>query len=424
MLNRTKAPEKQTIKDIKLKEVKTSYLSNGIPLHYLNAGDQSVVRLEIAFSAGSWREDKNGISYFATNMLNEGTKKYSAEEIANYIDQYGAFIDFEPGIDYTFITLYSLNKYLENLIPFLQELISDSIFPEVEFNSLKEIKIQNIRINQQKNNVVATQSFRQTLFGPEHPYGRILDEEAAAKIDRNDAMNFYKDFMSNNFELIISGNVTKKEINLIEKVFGQKTLNPVKLGSFPRIINTKKEHQLIEKTESLQSSIRVGNQLNISKAHKDYAPLMLVNEILGGYFGSRLMRNIREEKGYTYGIHSNVVTLKHQGYFVIGTDVKKEFTKNTINEIYKEIEILQTELIKAEELETVKNYMLGSFLASINTPFALTDKFKSIYFNNLNYDFYKNYIQSIKEVDAETIRRLAGRYLNKESMLEVIVGGI
>ena len=167
---------------------------------------------------------------------------------------------------------------------------------------------------------------------------------------------------------------------------------------------------LIEKEGAIQSSIRMGKHL-MTRKHPDYFPMLLLNEILGGYFGSRLMKNIREEKGLTYGISSNLALFTQAGYFVIGTDVKREFTQQTIDEIQKEIKILQTELVSENELETVKNYMVGSFAGSLNTPFDIADRYKVIFSENLPLDFYKNYIPNIQQISAIQLLETANKYL-------------
>ena len=135
------------------------------------------------------------------------------------------------------------------------------------------------------------------------------------------------------------------------------------------------------------------------------------------------MKNIREDKGYTYGIHANFVTLKNAGYLAIGTDVKKEHTANTIEEIHKEIRLLNTELVEVEELNSVKNYLLGSFINSINTPFAIADKFKTIHFNNLDYSFYDKYIDSILHINSSQIQDVGKKYFDVNSLSEVVIGG-
>jgi len=171
----------------------------------------------------------------------------------------------------------------------------------------------------------------------------------------------------------------------------------------------------------MQSAVRLGKIL-FNRTHKDYPKLQIVNTILGGYFGSRLMKNIREDKGYTYGIGSALISQKETGYFTIVSEVNSEFSKATLNEIYKEIEILQTELVPKEELEVVKSYMLGRLLRSVDGPFALSETFLSIWLYNLDWDYYRNYINTIKNISSEDIKDLANLYLDKNTLLTVVSG--
>jgi len=144
--------------------------------------------------------------------------------------------------------------------------------------------------------------------------------------------------------------------------------------------------------------------------------------VFGGYFGSRLMANIREDKGYTYGIGSAMVSFRHAGYFTISTEVGAEVTKDAIKEIYFELNKLQTEKISENELSLIRNYMLGTFLRSIDGPFALADRFKGIYFNGLNYDYYERYVETIKSITPKQLQDLANKYLKKDEMIELVVG--
>jgi predicted Zn-dependent peptidase len=159
-----------------------------------------------------------------------------------------------------------------------------------------------------------------------------------------------------------------------------------------------------------------------TKTHKDFHSLTVLNTILGGYFGSRLMTNIREDKGYTYGIGSGMIPLKKAGYFFISTEVGVEVCNKAIDEIYIEINRLRNESISEKELILVKNYMIGSFLRSIDGPFALANRFKSIMEYDLDYSYYDDYISTIKNIKASDLLNLANKYLDPNSMTEVVAG--
>jgi predicted Zn-dependent peptidase len=291
-------------------------------------------------------------------------------------------------------------------------------------SNLKNITGQNLKINLTKTSYLASSKFKEVIFGSTHPYGRSLAEESLSQIKREDLLEFYQTcFTSNNCDIILSGNGSEDFFKIINESFGQSdwgNKSKPKDGTHLTPGDTIKTTE-IKKEGSVQSSIRMGRKLFTIK-HPDYFKTHFLIEIFGGYFGSRLMKNIREEKGYTYGISSSLVCMQNEGYLVIGTDVKKEFTKDTVSEIYKEIDILKSEPVSHEELENVQNYLLGSFLNSLNTPFSLADKFKTIYFNQLNYDFYNTYVKSIKEISPADLMATANTYLKSEDMKEVIAG--
>jgi predicted Zn-dependent peptidase len=177
----------------------------------------------------------------------------------------------------------------------------------------------------------------------------------------------------------------------------------------------------IERNNAIQSAIRVGRPM-FNKTHADYAGMQVLNTILGGYFGSRLMKNIREEKGYTYGIGSAVVSMIHGGYFFIASEVGAEVCSSALEEVYKEMDILRMEPIPEEELQMVKNYMLGSFLKSIDGAFNLVDRWKGIMFYNLGYEYYDRFINTVSTISPPELMMLAQKYLTRESMNELVVG--
>jgi predicted Zn-dependent peptidase len=178
---------------------------------------------------------------------------------------------------------------------------------------------------------------------------------------------------------------------------------------------------LVEKKDAMQSGVRLGRIL-FNQEHEDFGKMRVVNTILGGYFGSRLMKNIREDKGYTYGIGSALLSLKETGYFTIVSEVNAKFSQATIQEIKKEIKILQTDLVSEEELAKVKSYMLGRILRSVDGPFALSETFLNVWLYNMNWDYYKEDIKTIQNISAEEIKLLTNRYLNEEDLIEVIAG--
>lgn len=423
-LDRTQSPAFQAIHDIQLPVVESHRLDNGIPLHVIAVAQQPVLRLECVFNAGTWYEQMPGSAFFAVKMLSEGTALRSSAQINEYVDRYGAFLELNSGPDRASVVIYCLAKFLPNLLPLVSDMLNEPTFPQKELDDLRNITLQNLRVNYEKNAYLAGVLFRQQLFGPEHPYGRRQQPEAVEQLTRSNVADFYERTLRNRpFQLLMAGQVTENEVILINQALGQFVIRTDNLPGFT--VDKLPEADgpvLVEKPDSVQSSIRIGRRL-FSRSHPDFFKMLVTNEVLGGYFGSRLMRNIREEKGFTYGISSNMPSFQRDGYFLIGTDVNKENTQQTLDEIWKEIRILQTEPVSDDELETVKNFMAGEFVGSLNTPFEIADRYKVILLDGMPADFLTTYIQRIRAVTTDQILITANQYLRPEALTEVVVGG-
>ncbi len=421
MLDRTVAPAFRPIDHISIKEAKEYPIGPSTTLYCIQSGTQPVIKLEVIFKAGKWYESKAGQALFTGKMLREGAGQHNAFSISDIFETFGAHLEIVPTLDYIAITIYSMEAYFSQLLPVVLSMVKEPVFPEKELQVLKNIQVQSLRVNNKKNNFVASRKLRESLFGPLHPYGHILNESEIQEINRYDLINYFNESIRDKpLTLISSGLLTDPTIQLLVDSFKPSEEGPALAESGNEIQKTH-PNVLINKEESSQSSIRLG-QHSIPMRHPDYPGLLIVNEILGGYFGSRLMKNIREEKGLTYGIYSSLSSLRNATFFSIAADVKKEFRDLAFVEIKSEIRKLQSELIGIPELDTVRNYMLGQIQASVNTPFALATKFKNIHFNGLDYSYYDNLIETIQTIDPDRIMELSNKYLDPDKMVEICVG--
>ncbi|MCA0234079.1 MAG: insulinase family protein [Bacteroidetes bacterium] len=421
-LDRTIPPAFRTIQTVQFPSHQSVMLDNGQPLFVANVGEQPVVRVEVLFEAGTWHEDVDGASFFGVKMLTEGTQKRTSAQISGHFDQIGAFVDLSHTPDRANIMVYGLTKHLGAILEMVSELIHEATYPEKEFNDLRNISLQNLRINLEKNAYVATTTFKERLFGATHPYGKSQNEKSITALSVADLQNFYTNrIKARPFRVFLSGQVGDAEVALVNQYLGQHLVVPSPEVNKPLEIVSQTEPLWVEKADAVQSSVRVGRML-FKRQHPDFYRMIVANEILGGYFGSRLMRNIREEKGFTYGISSSIVPMRQAGYWAIGTDVKKEFAQATLDEIQKEIHRLQTELVPENELETVKNYLAGEFAGSLNTPFEIADRVRLMVLEGLDVEFYSNYIQRLRVVTAEDIQKMANQYWQWEDLQQVIVG--
>lgn len=422
MLNRTIAPESKEVQDINFIRPVEKKLDNGIPVFIVNAGQQELVRIEFLFQNVNWDNRKSLQSLVVSHLINNGTESLSAKDIADRIDYYGSFLQTEYGADRCSVKLYSLNKHLADVLPIVYSILNDSTFSDRELAIFVQNQKQSLAVSLQKNDFLARKQFANKLFG-DTPYGSNITPEDFDDIKRDDLLDYFKAaYKPENCTIIAAGKFEDKEYNILNSLIGREWANssPSTVNSF-RFSTTPGSEIVIEKPDALQSAIRMG-VLTINRSHADFAGLQVLNCVLGGYFGSRLMSNIREDKGYTYGIGSRVVSLQDTGYLFIATEVGAEVCSRALDEIEKEIEVLKTTVIPDEELALVRSYMLGSLLGSLENAFSHADKFKNLYFSGMDYSYYDRYIQTVRTVSADELRKLAHVYLNIQDFTKVIAG--
>ncbi len=418
------APEFKTIDSIEILPSKKHILSNNIPVHIIDGGSQEVVKIEFVFDAGIWQQDKPLVATLANTMMNEGTNSLNASEIAEKFDFLGAYIGFSTGKHDASISLYSLKKHLVETLKVTEDLIKNSIFPEKEFNTILTNKKQQFQIEHQKTNVLAKEKFNELIYGKEHPYTNTFSISEFDTICIEDIKSFYqKQYTASNCHIIVAGKVDEVVINQIEDFFGANTWpqeNKSALFNY-ELKGSEQKSAFVCKDDAVQSTIRVGRKL-FTKNHPDYIGMQLLNLILGGYFGSRLMQNIREDKGYTYGINSIMISHLTDGHLTIVTEVGAEVCKPAVSEIFKEIARLREELVSEEELTLVKNYISGEMLRNLDSPFALSDSLKGNLPFGLDNTYYIQFIKDLKAVKASEVKELANKYLQIEDLYLIVSG--
>jgi zinc protease len=420
MLDRTVQPAFQKSSSFDLIQPDTITLPNGIPITIIRGGEQEVVKIEFVFDAGKWHESHSGVSYFTANLLQKGTSTKSSYEISSETDQQGVHFEVSPGYDVTSIALYGLTKNISKVFSLTREIITAPIFPAHELDQAKAIYIQGLKINLEKTSYLASRQLRTNLFGKNHPYGQDADIEDVSAIEQSWLVDFHgKHFR--HFRVICSGNVTDTVVRGLSDL-----LSNIEISTHSAyVVNAQSDHKqnntFLEKEGSVQSSLRLG-RMAVSRKHADYPALLLLNHIFGGYFGSRLMKNIREEKGLTYGIHSSVSALQHGSFISIGTDVNKENKEIALAEIKNEMNALCNKSISLVELETARNHFIGSLQAEITTPFAHADKIKNILLFSLPADYYQSMIARIESVTQNDLMQIANVYLNPDDFITVTAG--
>jgi zinc protease len=424
MIDRKISPAFKTLEKIDMIRASEKRLRNNIPVYAINAGTQEIIKIEFLFTAGMYQQQMPLQAATVNSMLEEGTSKMTASEIADAVDFYGAFLEVGVEQDHASVVLYTLNKHLNSTLPVVEQVIKDAVFPQEELDTHLKNKKQKFLVNNQKVATIARKRFGELVFGETHPYGRDVKDGDFEKIKREHLVDFYTSrYRSDSCKIILAGKVHDDLYTKLDDLFGGDDWKATKVQNdiHAEISSTNEKEQLIFKEDALQSAIRIG-KIMFNKTHADFQPMQVLNTIYGGYFGSRLMSNIREDKGYTYGIGSGMVSLKNAGYFFISTEVGVDVCKDAIKEIYFEMNRLREELVTEDELTLVKNYMLGTFLRNVDGPFALADRFKGIMEYGLGYDYFDKYIATVKGITASNVRDLANKYFDNNSMIELVVG--
>ncbi|NWJ52138.1 MAG: insulinase family protein [Bacteroidetes bacterium] len=428
MINRKKQPKIFDIAPdrgvVELIAPKTYLLDNGIKVFTINAGTQDLCRLEFIFDAGTWYQKGAFVAMSANDLMKEGSFNMTARQIADELDFYGAYHEASTEKDSAYQALYSLNKHLPATLKVMEEIIKKPKYDQQEVDIYLKKKHQGLLVNMEKVNYLARIHFGELLYGSTHPYGRWASPADVQGVSRDEIIAFHKTYYrSSNCYIIASGMIGDEVIDLLNQYFGGDD------WSGPAIINNTKFEEkavtelirTVEKPDALQTALRVGKVL-FNRTHNDFAGMHVLNTILGGYFGSRLMTNIREDKGYTYGIGSGLISLKHSGFFYISSEVGNAFADRAMDEIFNEINLLRNEPVSNEELSLVRNYLGGTFLRSVDGAFSLAERFKEMHEHDLTIDYYFNLLDKIQTITSDEIMELANRYLSVDSLYQLKVG--
>lgn len=425
MLNRNLQPDICEPEQIAVQQPELYTLPNGIPLYILDACDCEVTRIDVLMDGGRWHQKQPLQALFTNRMLREGTRRYTAAQIAEKLDYYGAWLDLASASEHTYVTLYSLNKYLPNTLDLLESIIKEPVFPTDELKVIINNNIQQFLVNSSKVEFLAHRGLVKAVYGSAHPVGYVVQEDDYRKITSETLQQFYDNFYhSGSCSIYLSGRITPDCIRRVESVFGTGTFGShwqkvEKIHYLP--VSTTERRVFIELPDALQSAVRIGG-LSLDRCHSDYLKMRVVITLLGGYFGSRLMSNIREEKGYTYGIAASLMTYPDHGMLAISAETTNEYVDPLISEVYHEIDRLQNELVSDEELKMLKNYMLGDMCRSYESAFSLADAWISLQVSGLSSSYFAEALNAVKNITPDEIRELSQKYICKESLKEIISG--
>lgn len=424
MIDRKTAPRIKDAIDfnLQLKPYNKYVLDNGVEVYAIDAGAEEVIQAEWVFFAGNWYEEQNLVAATTSYLLKNGTHSKTAFEINEHFEYYGAYLNRGCYNETATISLHSLNKHTGALLPVISELLTDSIFPEEELQLYKQNNKQRLSVNLKKSDFVAGRLIDEYVYGLQHPYGKYSSAEAYDAINRQQLQDYYKQYYQQGKCIIfIAGKLPKAIIEQLNSNFGHLPLNNA-VTEKQHIIQAakQKKYRISNDKEGVQGSVRMARPFP-NRHHPDFNKCMVLNNLFGGFFGSRLMSNIREDKGYTYGIHSYIQNHIHETAWMVSTEAGRDVCEATITEVYKEMDILRRELVDEEELLLVKNYMMGSILGDLDGPFHIIAKWKNIILNQLPQTFFYDTINTIKTVKAVELQEMANKYFEPSAFYELVV---
>ena len=394
---------------------------NGTPIYAINCPEYEVVRVSFVFHAGTITQRHPFTASATANMLAEGSENMTSQQIAERLDYYGSYFDINIDRDYSYITFCTLSKFFAQTAEVIEEVILRPTFPEREVSIYSAKRRQQLTIERRKVETIARENFAQAIFGKSHPYGISYPESAYDTLCREDINEHYqRRYTAENCIVICSGSISEDVLKRITDITAQIHNSAEKDEiAFPPFDT---QHEvLVQHNGAVQSSIRMGRLL-FTRAHEDFIPMQVLSTTLGGYFGSRLMQNLRERNGFTYGVFSAMVNFQNTGYLAIATQVGTDVTEQALEQIAIEIDTLRNELVSEQELSLVKNIMAGEMMRILDGPFGIADVTTENILCGFDNSHIADNLRRIRTTTPEEIRALAQKYLDPNDIVTVVAG--
>ena len=407
--------------DLQLKACEKVELRNGVEVYAVNAGAEDVMSVEWVFFAGNSYEEQNLVAATTNFLLKNGTSAKTAFQVNEHFEYFGSYLNRACYHETASLSLHCLTKHIGELLPVVKELLTDSVLPEEELAIYKQNMKQRLKVNLKKSDFVAGRLIDAYLYGEQHPYGRYSSEAEFDALQRKQLTEFYeKYYRQGKLIMFVAGKLPADLEKLLDQYFGDLSSNTI----FPKEVAvqpaTQRKFRVTNDAEGVQGSVRMARPFP-NRHHPDFLKVQVLNSLLGGFFGSRLMSNIREDKGYTYGIHSYLQNHIQQSAWMIATEAGKEVCEATITEVHKEMKELRDKMVEEDELLLVRNYMMGGILGDLDGPFQIIARWKNIILNNLNGQYFYDSIHTIKTISANELQELAQKYLQPEDFYELVV---
>ena len=424
MIDRSTPPPISNFEKVELNFPNPITLSNGISVWVVDKGDDEVNRLDLYIGGGTLEEPTPMLAYLSGILCFEGSASRSAEAISEAFDYYGAIKSAQPFDHCTLVSVSMANRHFKSITEIICDCICEPLYSPGECEIYKKSLASNLAIAQERVDFLASKAMKRLYYGAHHPAAREATPEGLMSITREDLLRFHREYYHpQNLRIIISGKVGEHELAVLEATFGawQKKGQKVDESLEPPIVSGKEKLSVIDKKGAVQSGIEMCIRA-IPRQHPDYFKLRLLVTALGGYFGSRLNMNIREEKGYTYGIQSALLGKKNDSVIIVYTSCATAHTRLLIEEVKREMARLRQQLMPADELAVVKQHMLSDLMKTLDTPFSIARYVGDWFTCGVYPEYFNKQVEAIVKCTPEDVLQVAQTYLLEEKMLIAIAG--
>jgi len=415
-------PKIRTVNVLELPAYASFGLANGMEVHALAGGTEPVLKMEIVFRAGASYEARPGAAEVTAALMAEGTARLSSAALAEEMEYVGATLQTRGGVDTIRVRLWTLTRFFPQLIKLVGDLVREPAFDPGELSVYTNNKVERLQIDLKKNEVLGYRHLTEAIYGPTHPYGRNLFPEDYRALAREDLLRHHAaNIRPERAMVFLSGHFGTREIDLLRDVF--ESWSPAAAeGSPPPAFQTLSQFGRIDidGPQKHQAAIRIGRRL-FPESHPDFNGLYVLNTVLGGYFGSRLMTEIRENQGLTYGIYSSVDSFAQDGCFYVSTETTTDQVDRMLVAIQAEMTRLRQDLIPADELTMARNYLMGHLMTQIDGPIATMDYIKTMKVEGLADHHFAGMVDTIRTITPERLRELAAQYLAPEQWVTLVV---
>lgn len=422
-------PVNREILKVKLPKAKETTLKNGLRVIVLEGYDQiPTFSMQMVILSGGLSDpvDNRGLANFTASLLREGTKTRTSREIAEQIESLGASLNADSDLSSftTTVTASGLVQNFDKALDIFADVIRNPVFPKEEVEKYKTRTVSRLQLQRTNPSFLAQERFSQAIYG-KHPAGITSPPlDSLNKTTPASLTQFHsKYYLPNNAILAVVGQVTLKEIlPKIEREFGDWKRGDIPKTEIPAVPDqSKTKIYLIDRPGSVQTVLQLGN-LGVNRTDEDYFALLVMNNILGGGLESRLFKNLREDKGYTYGAYSSFNGSKYRGTFQASSEVRTDVTDGAIKEFLYELKRIRDEKVSTAELENAKRGIIGSFALSLEQPATLLQNIITQKLYDLPADYWDTYPQKVAAIIAEDVQKAAKKYVDLDHLQIVAVG--